>query len=205
MSRIGQMLQDHLEWVFAALLVAGVTIYFWRQNSQLRKKDREEKARTPAPQPVRTGVPVQPLTAADRTNAPQLPTAAAAPAPPPDPRDRQAMASIPTGAYVPAPPPLDPLIDARQYFENGDSKAFYREINRAIWKAVGRKLELPASELNKSNAVRLLRIRGWDETALLSFENVLNECEMNLYTPAYDRFNMEQLLRQTERLLERLA
>jgi hypothetical protein len=201
-SRFGQLLHEHMEWVFAALLVAGVTIYFWRQNSQLRKKDKEEKAKTPAPRPE---IPVQPVTAANRTNAPQLPTATAAPAPPSDPRDRQAMASIPTGAYVSAPPPLDPLSDAKQYFENGDSKAFYREINRAIWKAVGRKLELPASELNKSNAARLLRLRGWDETALLSFENVLNECEMNLYTPAYDRFNMEQLLRQTERMLERLA
>lgn len=204
-SRIGGMIQDHLEWVFAALLVAGVTIYFWRQNSQLRKKDKEVKARAPAAQPLKAEIPVTPATAANRTNAPQLPTTSAAPAPASEPSNWQGMASIPSGAYVPAPPPIDPLSDAKQYFENGDSKAFYREINRAMWKAVGRKLELPASELNKSNAVRLLRLRGWDESALISFENVLGECEMNLYTPAYDRYNMELLLRQTERLLERLA
>jgi hypothetical protein len=142
--------------------------------------------------------------AANRTNAPQLPNQPAAPVQP-DARDRQAMASMPSSVYTPPTPPADPLADAKQYFDNGDSKAFYREINRAIWKAVGRKLDLPASELNKSNAARQLRMRGWDETALLSLENILSECEMNLYTPAYDRFNMEQLLRQTERLLDRLA
>jgi hypothetical protein len=40
---------------------------------------------------------------------------------------------------------------------------------------------------------------------LLSLENVLNECEMNLYTPAYDRWNMQQLLRQAEWIMDRLA
>lgn len=110
-----------------------------------------------------------------------------------------------SGAYVPAPPPTDALSEARQHFELGDSKAFYRELNRAVWKALNRKTDLPASELNKSNAIRMLRLRGWDETSLLSLENILNECEMNLYTPAYDRYNMEQLLNQTQRLLDRLA
>jgi hypothetical protein len=203
-SRIGGFLRDHEEWVIAALLVIGVTIYFWRQNSQLRKTGNSENAEMTPVKPASPALqPQAPLTA-NRTNAPQLPNQPASPVQP-DVRDRQAMASMPSSVYTPPTPPADPLIDARQYFENGDSKAFYREINRAIWKAVGRKLDLPASELNKSNAARQLRTRGWDETALLSLENILNECEMNLYTPAYDRFNMEQLLRQTERLLDRLA
>ena len=64
---------------------------------------------------------------------------------------------------------------------------------------------MPASELNKQNTVRLLQIRGWDETAILSLENILSECEMNLYTPAYDRYNMQQLLRQAEWMIDRLA
>ncbi|HEY4334887.1 MAG TPA: BatD family protein, partial [Puia sp.] len=204
-SRIGNVLRDHEEWVIAALLVAGVTIYFWRQNSQLRKTAKTEKGETTPARPVSPVIQPQPAVTTNRTNAPQLPNQPAAPAQQQDARDRQAMASIPSSVYTPPKPPADPLIDAKQYFENGDSKAFYREINRTIWKVVGRKLDLPASELNKSNAARQLRARGWDETSLLSLENILNECEMNLYTPAYDRFNMELLLRQTERLLDRLA
>jgi hypothetical protein len=202
-GRIGNYVSDHLEWIFAALLVAAVTTYFWRQNNRLRKASKLAKAEAPVAQP-KPEMPSQAVTIS-RTNAPQMPNQPATPVQQPDAKDRQALASLPSAAYVPAAPPADPLTDAKQFFENGDSKAFYREINRAIWKALGRKLDLPASELNKTNVSRRLRLRGWDETSLLSLENILNECEMNLYTPAYDRFNMEQLLRQTERVIERLA
>jgi len=112
---------------------------------------------------------------------------------------------LPTAAYVPAVPAPDPLSEARQYFGNGDYKAFYREVNRAVWKSIGKKLELPSSELNKHNVIRQLELRGWDATSILSLENILNECELNLYTPAYDAFNMQQLLRQAEWVLDRLA
>lgn len=110
-----------------------------------------------------------------------------------------------TTTYVPAAPVIDPLQEARQFLEGGDSKGFYREVNRAIWKAIGKKLNLTASELSKQNSIRLLQLRGWDEPAILSLETILNECEMNLYTPAYDRYNMQQLLRQAEWMLDRLA
>jgi hypothetical protein len=112
---------------------------------------------------------------------------------------------LPTATYVPAGPAPDLLADAKEYFENGDYKAFYREVNRAVWKSIGRKLELPSSELNKQNVIRQLEMRGWDAPSMLSLENVLNECELNLYTPAYDTYNMQQLLRQAEWVLDRLA
>ena len=70
---------------------------------------------------------------------------------------------------------------------------------------MSKKLELPASELNKLNIARQLEIKGWDKEHILSLESILNECEMNLYTPAYDRYNMQQLLRQAEPVLHRLS
>jgi hypothetical protein len=113
--------------------------------------------------------------------------------------------TLPTGAYIPAAPTPDPLAEAREYFDNGDYKAFYREVNRALWKSIGKKIDLPSSELNKHNVIAQLELRGWDAPSILSLENVLNECEMNLYTPAYDTYNMQQLLRQAEWVLDRLA
>jgi hypothetical protein len=206
-----------MEWILAGLLVAGVTVYFWRQNRQLRKSNASgaDAASVPATKPV---TPQYNL-GNDPTNAPQMPGTKPATSSvdlrgrqsfpqgsqPGELPDRQPIPGMASGAYVPAPPPTDALSEARLHFELGDSKAFYRELNRAVWKALNRKTDLPASELNKSNAVRMLRLRGWDETSLLSLENILNECEMNLYTPAYDRYNMEQLLNQTQRLLDRLA
>lgn len=96
---------------------------------------------------------------------------------------------------------FDPLSDIKERLENGDYPGFYRELNRAMWKAVADKLDLPASELNKHNVVRKLEAKGWDAPTILSLEHLLGECEMNLYTPDYDTYNMQQLLRQAESLL----
>ena len=112
---------------------------------------------------------------------------------------------LPSSAYLPAAPAPDPLAEARQYFDGGDYKAFYREVNRAVWKSIGKKIDLPSSELNKQNVIGQLELRGWDAPSVLSLENILNECELNLYTPAYDTYNMQQLLRQAEWVMDRLA
>ena len=111
---------------------------------------------------------------------------------------------IPTGAYISTAPPPDPLAESKQYFDSGDYKAFYREINRALWKAISKKVDLPTSELNKSNVLHELERRGWDVPSIVALENLLQECELNLYTPAYDVYNMQQLLRQAEWVLDRL-
>jgi len=99
----------------------------------------------------------------------------------------------------------DPLQDARKLFYDGDYSGYYREVNRAVWKAVAARLDLPASEMNKYNIARQLEARGWDTSTVLSLENILEECEMNLYTPVHDTHNMQQLLNQAESLLARLA
>jgi hypothetical protein len=174
--------------------------YFWRQNLRLRKAGLEKKVVSTPNRPT--------ALSASHDNSPTNPDNS--PAKPATPRgDGKPPASatpvIPSHTYIPATPAIDPLQEARALFEGGDSKGFYREVNRAIWKAMSRKLDLPASELNKQNSIRQLQLRGWDDTALLTLENLLNECEMNLYTPAYDRWNMQQLLRQAEWVMDRLA
>jgi hypothetical protein len=99
----------------------------------------------------------------------------------------------------------DPLLNARQRFESGDYTGFYRELNRAVWKAVTERVDMASSELNKYNIVRQLEAKGWDTNATRSLAHILNECEMNLYTPAYDTYNMQQLLKQAEDLLRVLV
>ena len=173
------MLQGHLEWIALFLLFAGVALYFWRQNLRLKKRTAE----------LRTAI----VTTQERPGSPEN-------------RDRAAFIPvIPQTAYLPTSPVADPLADARQSLENNDSKGFYREVNRAVWKAMAKKLDLPASQLNKPNSLHQLELRGWDSTSLLTLDSLLNECEMNLYTPEYDRLNMQQLLRQAESVLEKLA
>jgi hypothetical protein len=202
-------------WIAAFLVLGGVTTWFWRQNRRL-KKAGEQKADALVQEQNRAAAEklaaTERLNAVDRFNASEIHTTTdktnspVREAPARDERQTPAKTPvIPQPSFASTAPPADPLHEARHCFEREDSKGFYREVNRAIWKAMGRKLELPASELNKPNSMRLLQLRGWDDTARMTLENLLNECEMNLYTPAYDRWNMQQLLRQAEWVLDRLA
>ena len=203
-------------WIAAFLLLGAVATYFWRQNKKLKEASREEKVATVEEQQSRAEVEraatIERIAAAaaanahaDKSNSPVRDT------PPQREREREREermmkeSVIQPNTYVSAAPPVDPLQEARHFFEREDPKGFYREVNRALWKAMSKKLDLPASELNKANSIRQLQLRGWDNTALMTLENLLNDCEMNLYTPAYDRWNMQQLLRQSEWVLDRLA
>ena len=170
----------------AAFFAIAVTVYFWRQNLRLKKKDQGAKGQAPE-RPQRPGI---------QTSATQQGEG---------PVTTRQLEQDSLAPYLPASLPVDPLLEARQFFDNGDYKGFYREVNRAIWKALSKKLDLPASQLNKLNITLQLQARGWDAQNILSLENTLNECEMNLYTPAYDTYNMQQLLRQAESMLDRLA
>lgn len=173
-SQLKKLIQDHLEWIFAVLILSFLAVYLWRQNVRLRKAEQEQKE-----------------AAAKQAEEERLA----------EEKARESLAAA-AAAAVPA---VDYLLEVRQLFEQGDYKGFYRELNRAIWKALSRKLELPASELNKLNIARQLDMKGWDRQDILSLENILNECEMNLYTPAYDAYNMQMLLRQAESVMSKLA
>ena len=203
-------------WIAAFLVLGGVATYFWRQNRKLKKASRESEVATAVQQQNRAAVEkaaamervAAAAAAAAHTDKSNSPVRDVTPGRERERDERHAISRepvIPPNTYVSTAPPADPLQEARHFFEREDSKGFYREVNRAIWKAMGRKLDLPASELNKANSIRVLQLRGWDDTGLMTLENLLNECEMNLYTPSYDRRNMQQLLRQAEWVLDRLA
>jgi hypothetical protein len=202
-EQLQQFILDHLVWLLAGLLLFGVIVFFYlrRQNPPLKRdggKAGDEETKTAKESGIRNQ-------SAGRSNAPiaqqwqELSTARH------DGPGQTDLSGASSAAYLPVSAPVDPLLEARSFFDNGDYKAFYREINRAVWKAIGKKLELPSSELNKQNCVRQLQLRGWDAPSILSLENILNECEMSLYTPNYDTYNMQQLLRQAEMVLVRLS
>ncbi len=116
------------------------------------------------------------------------------------------IANNANGANAPAAPIVaaDPLSHARLMFAETNYKGFYKEVNRALWKAVADTLNLPASGLNKNKMMKELEARGWEREPILLFENTLSECEINIYTPVYDTYNMQQVLKQAEQLINKL-
>jgi predicted component of type VI protein secretion system len=172
--------QRHLETIFAILILSGLAFYLWRQNTRLKRVEEEKKLNkgsAPGNGEMTGGV---------RGSVTGL---------------VMGSVGIPEGRAEPSVMAPDLLADVKQRLENGDYPGFYRELNRTVWKAVAGKLDLPASELNKYNIMKSLEAKGWDATTTLSLEHLLNECEMNLYTPDYDTYNMQQLLGQAESLL----
>lgn len=102
------------------------------------------------------------------------------------------------------PIPVDPLNESRQLMQAGDFSKFYTSVNRTIWKSVSDKLQLPASELNKLNIATGLRSIGWSDEDIIQLKNVLNECEMKLYTPEYNTSDMQRILSAAESIISKL-
>jgi hypothetical protein len=99
------------------------------------------------------------------------------------------------------PQAIDPLNESRDLMQAGDFGKFYASVNRVIWKSVSDKLQLPASDLNKLNIATGLRSIGWSDDDIIELKNVLNECEMKLYTPEYNTSDMQRVLSAAEKIV----
>jgi BatD DUF11 like domain len=98
----------------------------------------------------------------------------------------------------------DPLNESRDLMASGDFTKFYSSVNRAIWKAISDKLMLHPSELNKLNIASGLRTKGWTDEEIIRLKNVLNECEMKLYTPEFSELDMQRVLVSAEEITGKL-
>jgi len=99
----------------------------------------------------------------------------------------------------------DPLQESRQMFDAGDFGRFYTTLNRSLWKAVSENLRLPASELNKLNMASGLRARGWSDEDIIRLKNLLDECELKLYTPEVSTSDMQRMMASAKDSLEKLT
>jgi hypothetical protein len=98
----------------------------------------------------------------------------------------------------------DPMREPRELMEAGDFGKFYASVNRAIWKAVSDQLQLPSSELNKFNISGGLHARGWTDEEIIQLKNILNECEMKLYTPEFSTSDMHRVFVSTQGITQKL-
>ena len=102
------------------------------------------------------------------------------------------------------PVKTDPLLETRELMEAGDFGKFYSSVNRAVWKSISDKLQLPASDLNKLNIAAGLRNRGWRDEEIIHLKNLLNECEMKLYTPEFSTSDMHRVMELAQEVTARL-
>lgn len=98
----------------------------------------------------------------------------------------------------------EPLLNARLALAEGRNQEFYGEVNKAVWKKLAATLHIPSTELNKSNVIFQLRVKGVNAEVVSQLEYVLNDCELALYTPVYSASDMQQTLARADSVIKGL-
>ncbi|MES1224548.1 MAG: BatD family protein, partial [Bacteroidota bacterium] len=99
---------------------------------------------------------------------------------------------------IQAPP--DPFEGSKLALAAVNSQLFYKETGKAVWNMLAENLHLTSSQLNKPVVVRLLQQNNVPAETIHLMEDVLNDCELALYTPVHTESDMRQTLEKAERL-----
>jgi hypothetical protein len=81
---------------------------------------------------------------------------------------------------------------AEKHLAKGDKRNFYDEVSRAIWGYLGDKLNIDMAELSKDNVEEKLLARNAKTETISKLKNLLNTCELALYSPVGEGGEMKQ-------------
>jgi hypothetical protein len=76
------------------------------------------------------------------------------------------------------------LKEASVCLKNGQNDKFYEEILKAIWGYLSDKLNIPVSELTRSNAIATLREKGMGDESIDDLVKILDVCEFARFAPS---------------------
>jgi hypothetical protein len=76
------------------------------------------------------------------------------------------------------------LHSASVCLKNQEIDKFYEEILKATWGYLSDKLNIPVSELTRTNAISALTERGIDEERINNLNNILDTCEFARFSPS---------------------
>jgi hypothetical protein len=68
--------------------------------------------------------------------------------------------------------------------KNKETDKFYEEILKALWGYLSDKLNIPVSELTRTNAVSTLIDRGVDDERIKQLNQILDTCEFARFSPS---------------------
>ncbi|MGE5109147.1 MAG: BatD family protein [Sphingobacteriales bacterium] len=96
----------------------------------------------------------------------------------------------------------DPLDTARQELKKEHAINFYTELHAALWNFIQQKYQLSPTDMNKKIAADKLRADFFSEEMIEGFHQLLDTCEIALYTPVHSQAVMYQLLQQAETFIK---
>lgn len=113
--------------------------------------------------------------------------------------------TVPAAEKTVAAAPVDHFEGARLALAAVNSQLFYKETGRATWQLLAEKFNLTTSQLNKPVVIRLLQQHHAPKETIQLLENVLNDCELALYTPVHTENDMRLTLEKAEALQQQLT
>lgn len=93
---------------------------------------------------------------------------------------------------------------AARYLKEGKDKAFYEETSRALWGYLSNKLHVPFADLSKQLIQDRLAQRQVSEQYTARLFDLLDDCEMALYTPMHNNDKMQGTYQQAVEVISHL-
>jgi hypothetical protein len=93
---------------------------------------------------------------------------------------------------------------AARYLKEGKDKAFYEETSRAIWGYLSNKLHVPFADLSKQLIQDKLAQQQVSVQYAAKLFDLLDDCEMALYTPMHNNDKMQDTYQQAVEVISHL-
>jgi hypothetical protein len=94
------------------------------------------------------------------------------------------------------------LKDAGVFLKEGPADKFYEEILKATWGYLSDKLNIPVSDLTKTNAVNALKENGIAEEELNNLTSIIDTCEFARYAPSSSEGEATKIYDGTSRFIK---
>jgi len=85
------------------------------------------------------------------------------------------------------------LKEAEKCLKEKQTERFYEEMLKAVWGYLSDKLNIPVSELTKSNAVQSLAVKGIPQEEINTIASIIDKCEYARYAPSSSSEEAEKI------------
>lgn len=93
------------------------------------------------------------------------------------------------------------LREASACIKRGDNDRFHEEILKAIWGYLSDKLNIPISDLTRTNAISTLRERGASDNRISELTGILDKCEYARYAPSSGATEVKEIYEGAARFI----
>jgi hypothetical protein len=94
------------------------------------------------------------------------------------------------------------LLTASKFMRAGETDRFHEEVLKAIWGYLSDKLNMPISELTRTNAISALSQNGADDALTEDMTNILDKCEYARYAPSTDETEIENIFKAASEFIK---